>query len=359
MTLQRVLWALLILALTGELGVRVLEHALVDGESRALTSYVVQQEGYWPIRPGLRLRHPERFGNTRYGFDARGFRNPEHPGTEPARRVLFLGDSVTFGLGVDDARVYPRRIEERWQRERAGAPPLTALNLAMFAYSPVHERAVLEAHGLDFRPELVVLQLYMNDFAESLWSPEGEPQVGGWLRLKALKNRLLNESALYRRARQALQRLVYLAVHYLRRTRFPETLNAAEPRALRERFAAHPDADFDAFAEIRAMRRLAREAGSGFLVILTPNEVQLFDDAYDAINERIAAWCARERIPFLDLLPALRASESRADLFVDGLHLSEAGHELVAEALSAPLGAALEAAAQPAAAGGPDEPPRS
>ena len=113
MTRRRVLWTLLALAVAGELGVRVLEHALVDGESRALTSYVVQHEGYWTIRPGLRLRHPERFGNTRYGFDARGFRNPEHPGTEPTRRVLFLGDSVTFGLGVDDARVYPRRLEER------------------------------------------------------------------------------------------------------------------------------------------------------------------------------------------------------------------------------------------------------
>ena len=49
----------------------------------------------------------------------------------------------------------------------------------------------------------------------------------------------------------------------------------------------------------------------------------------------------------------------RAGLLVDGLQLSEAGHELVAKALWAPLGAALEAAAQPPAAGGPEAPPKS
>jgi lysophospholipase L1-like esterase len=359
MTLRRTLYALLALALAGELLVRVFEYSLIGGESGALTSYVVQQPGYWTIRPGLRLWHPERYGDKRYSFDARGFRNPDRPRSQPARRVVFLGDSVTFGLGVDDERVYPRRIEERWQRERPGEPPLEALNLAMFAYSPVHERAVLEAHGLAFRPELIVLQLYMNDFTESQWSPESELQVGVWLRLQALKNRVVNESALYRRVRQGLLRVGYLAVHDLRRKYFPETLNAAEPLALRERFAAHPDEEFQAFADISAMRDLAHEAGSGFLVILTPNEVQLFDDAYDAIDERIAAWCARERITFLDLLPLLRARADRAELFLDGLHLSERGHDAVANALWAPLGAAPEAGVQPSAAGDRAAPPES
>ena len=73
------------------------------------------------------------------------------------------------------------------------------------------------------------------------------------------------------------------------------------------------------------------------LVLLSPDEVQLFTARFDAINARFGAFCGREGIDLFDPLPALRASADRAHLFNDGVHYSRQGHALLARLLAADL----------------------
>ena len=70
-------------------------------------------------------------------------------------------------------------------------------------------------------------------------------------------------------------------------------------------------------------------------------ESQLYHPRFDTITERVAAFCARQGLALFDPLPALRARDDKAGLFVDGIHYSEAGHRAIAEILEPVLRARL------------------
>jgi hypothetical protein len=215
----------------------------------------------------------------------------------------------------------------------------------MFAYAPVNEAAVLERHGWALHPALIVLQLYQNDLylGKATAGSPVQPTLGN--RARAVRQWILNSSALYRRSYQALHAVAYKAFHRYRREH-PEKLNGAEPQMIAAMLAAHPhDADFESLAIVEKMHAEAVRRGIPLLVVLTPNEAQLFFDRYDRIEQRVGAFCRARGIPFHAALPMLRARPDRVDLYVDGLHFSPAGHRAMADWLAPFLANAL---AQPA-----------
>ncbi|MFL6194524.1 MAG: SGNH/GDSL hydrolase family protein [Thermoanaerobaculia bacterium] len=316
------LWLLALLVL-GELAVRAVE--ALEGGTGSLYDYVVPVGKRFKLRPDTRLIVPERYGDVDYRFNRQGYRDDEPAAGAGVRRIVLLGDSVAFGLGVDQDRIFASLLERRL------GPPWEVDNLAVFAYHSGNELEALETDGVKLRPELVVVQFYMNDFSIPTASGGPEPPPGLGQRLTAVKNRLLYSSALYRRLHQAAAGLAYLAAHDARRRWFPETLNKAEPVSKLALLEATPDDErVAAFRVLRQIRDVARAHGARTLILLMPDEVQLFTPRYDGINRRFAAFCAKEGIDLLDPLPALRASPERADFYLDGVHLTERGHQEVA-----------------------------
>ena len=323
--LKKTALVLAALLTAGELGVRALD-ALKGGTGSLYDHIVLGPPGTrFRLRSGT-VTVPERYGNIVYHLNRSGYRDGEpQPGT---RRIVLLGDSVSFSLGVDQDKIYPALLEKRL------GPSWDVVNLAVFAYNTADERATLQEEGLKLRPELVILQFYMNDF--SVPAPDGsKPKPPGLLtRLAALKNRLVYKSALYRRLYQAGTGLTFHLLHDVRRRRFPESLNADEPRhKLAYLAATGDDAAVAAFREIREIHRLTWAAGARLLVVLSPDEVQLFTPRYDAINKRFRAFCRRERIGLFDPLPALRADPDPVRLLNDGVHYSPEGHAVIARLL--------------------------
>jgi len=152
--------ALRVLLLATSLALAVLGVWVAD---RAVGAFVLPDPGF---RSLVYPPHVEAFYDTyEFQFTARtnnlGLRGPDLPlerGT--ARRVLFLGDSYTFGWGVDNDEVWVRQVE-RALRERgrdvelanAGSPGMRPRQYAEFAEELV---PVL-------RPELVVVGLLQGD----------------------------------------------------------------------------------------------------------------------------------------------------------------------------------------------------
>ena len=324
--LRRLLLVLLACAVLGEAAVRLWDGAL--GGTGSLYDYVVPTGSRFKMRPGVSVVVPERYGDIRYRFNRAGYRDDE---PQPGRRILVLGDSVSFGLGVDQESIWPQVLER--SLGSTGLVPHQVDNLAIWAYNTAQEADALREDGLALRPEVVILQFYMNDFSipppAVPGTPPAPPSLGQ--RLTALKNRVLYSSALYRRLHQAGAGLAYLVLHDLRRHRFPETLNDAEPRSQSAMLRNTPDdEDVAAFREIRRIRDLTRSLGARFLLILSPDETQLFSSRFDAINRRIAELCRREGIAVLDPLPVYRAAPGRLELYLDGVHYSPQGHALLA-----------------------------
>ncbi|HBL31697.1 MAG TPA: hypothetical protein DD490_33150 [Acidobacteria bacterium] len=331
--LRRLFLALLVCAVAGEVAVRIRDAAL--GGTGSLYDHVAPAGSRFKMRPGVSVVVPERYGDIRYRFNRAGYRDGE---PQPGRRIVVLGDSVSFGLGVAQESIWPEVLER--SLESGGLVPSRVDNLAIWAYHTANEADALREDGLALRPDVVLLQFYMNDFSIPPPAVPGTPPVPPSLgqRLTALKNRVLYSSALYRRLHQAGAGLAYALSHDLRRRRFPGTLNDAEPRGQSAMLRATPDdGDVAAFRAIRAIRDLARDRGARFLLILSPDETQLFSARFDAINRRIAAFCRREEIALFDPLPVYRASPERLDLYYDGVHYSPQGHALLARLVAAEL----------------------
>lgn len=260
--------------------------------------------------------------------NSRGLRERELPLAKPpgTRRVVFLGDSVTFGAGVKDDEPFPRLLEGGVNGSDAG--PVETVNTGVVGYNTIQELARLEQAGLPYQPDVVVLTFVVNDLLEtfSIFDHQYEPTglLAGpkvWLR---------RNSHLYRFVQQMYWRLG----QELRRAREGPT----EPLRKRERVD-------ERLAMLAEMIRVTRVNGARFLLVLYPDN--LSDPVSPGpsgerltMREELERFAAREQVPLYDLSAALgdvRDPRARQYRLREDPHPSPAGHLAIAEALRAPL----------------------
>ena len=318
--LRRYLKIALLLAIVSEAAIRIYEETL-DASVGSLGAHLVVGPDYWVLEPNLTPLMPERYGDIKYTTNADGFRARPWPKQSDSHRILFVGDSVTFGLGVNDEQIFSRAVEQ--QLVKTGVSNAQTRNISLFAYSPSQELAVLRDYGLKFKPDIVVLQLYMNDLET------GDPPPGPVAR--ALLEQVMIRSALLRRLRQAKGWFEYQLAHDYRRSH-PGLLNDTEPLNRLAFLEQHADSEsLSSFRYLKQIAAMVEDQGADLIVVLTPNEVQLFFDKFDGINLRFRDFCSKHEIQFYDPLEVLRASSRKKFLFQDGLHFSPEGHALLAK----------------------------
>jgi hypothetical protein len=111
--------------------------------------------------------------------DALGLRGeralpPKAPGE---RRVLMLGDSFVWGIGVGDAETVPAELERQL---RAGGADVRTGNAGMYGTGPREWGYTLERFRTSFAPDLAVAVMYVgNDVLDTLQEPMSV--VDGWV----------------------------------------------------------------------------------------------------------------------------------------------------------------------------------
>jgi lysophospholipase L1-like esterase len=158
----------------------------------------------WTTRPGY--RGPE--GGYERSFDDRGFQTIDSPqvADPAARRVLFIGDSNTFGVGTPSDRTFAE-VAERL------TPGVAAINLGVPGYTSWQGRRLLERVLPELRPAAVVVSFNFNDRKAVL--PQFGPDSDQSMRRiwessntrRAALGLVLEYSALARVMRDALLRL--------------------------------------------------------------------------------------------------------------------------------------------------------
>ena len=90
------------------------------------------------------------------GHDAKGFRNPQLPGSA---HVVALGDSHTYGSGVKSEQAWPRVLESLLEQP--------VYNMGLGGYGPVHS-LLLWDEAADLKPAVVIEAIYAgNDLHDS------------------------------------------------------------------------------------------------------------------------------------------------------------------------------------------------
>ncbi len=95
--------------------------------------------------------------------DAAGFRvNGDDSPDEAQRIILAMGDSFTFGMGVEDHQTWPAVLERRLNRLEPDS--FRVLNGGTVSYGVFQEIDLFRERGLLIDPDVVIHGLYWNDY---------------------------------------------------------------------------------------------------------------------------------------------------------------------------------------------------
>ncbi len=240
-------------------------------------------------------------------FGVRGALPPAPLAADPRPRVVMLGDSFTFGEGVELEDTFVRRVERRLGREGASGPRL--FNAGVAGHGTVEEAARVPHILTTYAPTAIVLVFVPNDaihFSES--AERGADLLNaatpGGLRLLGLWGR--GEAAA---ATDAWYRSYYLGE---RREHWDRAAGA-----------------------LGSMANQCRDAGVRFGVAIFPLLHALDAYPFTEIHTEVRKACAQREIPVIDLLDAF-AGRDAAGLWVHPAdrHPNLHAHEIVAAPLA-------------------------
>ncbi|HEX6812749.1 MAG TPA: GDSL-type esterase/lipase family protein [Planctomycetota bacterium] len=259
---------------------------------------------------------------VRYRTNAAGFRH--HEAWPPrmddqAVRILFLGDSYTFGCAVEEGEAYPFRVEAELRCRGVDA---VVINTGVTGYNTEQEAARLPSLLERYRPRVCVIGYVVND---------AEPIV-----IVPLPPREVYRhcgSMLFEDSKAALNWLARLLVDD--RPLFANDKLQDNPDDLAGYLPGSPKWPA-ARAALVAMHRLCHARGVLMLVAMLPDFTRAFDDTYAVatIHERVAAAGAAEGFRVLDILPLVRGLDSRKMCVPADGHPNAEGQRLLGELIA-------------------------
>jgi len=315
----------------GECTVRSLEAAGLLRDDRVFDATRFQSEIVqiddpvlvWALDPAGRL------------VNAAGMRGPEVARAKPPGvfRIAVLGDSVTFGRGVPDDAVFPRRLEESLNEARVLGRPVEVLNFGVGGYNTEQEVEAYRQKARPFDPDAVILTYVLNDAITT------RAALGALAAREATK-----ADADATAAEPSAEPALFSFSSRLLAWGSRRLAGAGEPAAKRRApFVEESHADpegwamvTESFAELAA---LAREDGVPVLLVIVPMWIDFDDYPFAALHGRIAASARRAGLDVLDLHPVLEDADAvryRLDPH-DLTHPDAEGHAAIARAIHAHL----------------------
>jgi hypothetical protein len=306
---------------------------------------------WYESHPRYRFRHYPNMDATRtWGTSYRlrtnshGIRSDrEEPYSSPNEtRIVVHGDSQTFGVGVDSADTFVRRLEQALRRTFEA---VDVLNLGVAGHGPDQEYLLFLEEGRKYAPRVCIIAVCLGNDLDQL----GWPNVGFRLDGEELEFvphptpilKKLSEAWPYRWL-ASRSHLLVLA----RYTLFDAPTHARELAAQRARIPPLTVAT----AIYRDFVAAIRREGAIPVLLLLPTADQIAQrrtaqppdeirNSADVMRDALLEFCAAHTVTCVDALDRLaRADVAYEDLFIPGDdHYSSTGHRVVADALHEPI----------------------
>jgi lysophospholipase L1-like esterase len=242
----------------------------------------------YALYPGVSRenRIPDTGQTWSYRINADGFRGADFDSESSRKRVLFVGDSYTFGWAVDEDEV----LTEAVKRVLVNPPynvDIEAYNLGVPGYNTFQEYYLLNQVIDRYAPALVVLGYVMNDAEPQRNVPE-RPSV----RYKYVNSWLLAF------IKEQLNYYVYAGKPILH-TGINSNLD--NPRLSVQENGPKWAEGHQAFEDMAA---LCNKREVPFLVVIFPSHNYAFDDRYPMrmIHEKVLKWADENGVRAVDML---------------------------------------------------------
>lgn len=254
----------------------------------------------WKYRPSA---SGETWGTT-IQTNAHGFRDRNRSFERPADglRIAFAGDSVTLGLGVDATATFVTLFENA-AAARAAPLSVEALSFAVGGYSAIQVLELMRDDVIPFSPDTAVYVMCMNDFD----FVHSSGQIMKYFR---------KPESFFARFLERVYAKFFSGSYY------------------EYHFRKNRDA---VFSEIRKLKAEMEQRDIDFRVAIMPIfDIENVSSTYPVadMHADIVETLNKDDIPIIDLLAVFENAEMPVtDLAFDDVHLTEAGHRLVADAL--------------------------
>ncbi len=266
-----------------------------------------------------------------------GHRGPEYPEKKPRGvfRILGLGDSFTFGWGVEEGQTFLRVLEKKL---RAEGYRVEILNAGVPAWHSVQSLHYLLKEGARFRPDLIVLSFFVDDVYDKKLEK---------LRSSKRAISLRDEEAALRQKKNSLTRKLRLYNVWFNYRKIQ--------RASKEHLRLNPYQDFEAERKtlprdfekdpklVEGLERVVSEWVKAreelkipFIFSYIPPGGALNAPAYQGHSRELKRVSREKNFPFLDVGSLFEKHPDPRKLYLHprDQHMSAAGHALMGGALA-------------------------
>ena len=310
------------------------------------------------------------FEGHRLITNSRGLRDREYNANEKTDlKILALGDSFTFGEGVEMEETYAK-VLERILKEQYTGKNIEVINIGVPGYGNDQELRVLKKDGKYYKPDLVLVGFYVgNDFLDN--------QIGGVKRRRVKDNGFLYDIYIENKIDEDLKKkfpaLLFCHINrYLKEKSLTCFLiksrieNLLWKWGISEFYSQYAILDMENFpyfenplpekykkgfeltvSIIKEIKKESEKLGAGVVVVLIPAGFQVYEASFDglmteyhlnkrnynmeSLNSLLAERLNSDGIMVIDLLPKLR-QEAKSDngLYSWG-HWRSKAHRIAAE----------------------------
>jgi hypothetical protein len=310
--------------------------------------------------------------------NSQGFRDKERRVSRDnvALRIVAVGDSQTYGAGVTYDQAFPTLLEKHMQQIE---PRSEVINLGVPGWEPPEELHLLKMYGLQFQPDLVMLNFYIgNDiirrrgaYRESPLVVAGQSyylhSIDNWIHDTFSPDRFFlfhHVNYLIRVGGVHLRELLHRSAEgsgdlgitlrtrkgYLQELDERTDIYLVQPTQEVQWQWERTKQTLAEFKQVLAARDIR------FLLVLLPDHIQvdaqlrrefleargadqhLFD--FTQPQRLLVEWSEENGVPVLDLLPIFQqAGTTKGKLYFEtDLHMTESGHRLASEGIWPAIG---------------------
>lgn len=265
----------------------------------------------YPVSGRIRSNEIEFFVST----NKDRLRNPPVEPEKEEFRILAIGDSCTFGVGVNDNETWPVQLERIMSRTRPGT--VEVINAGVPGYTAYQGKRFLMKEGFLYLPDLVIASFGFND--AEVWGCRTDPETAHAFQVSYWKL-ALEHSRFYQLLKRQIPRN---RNHGLKdkADRHPSSRN--RPRLTPEQFRR----------TLQSIHQMCKVRGIPVVFLIWPYRDQVKNDDERLLKyQPIIYQFGRDyRVPVINLIKPFIASGE--DLFLDHGHASPMGCRIVSETI--------------------------
>lgn len=298
---------------------------------------------------------------TSWNINKYGFRDYDYAPFRPNKtfRIMALGDSMTFGLGVESYETFPKVLETKINESSASLKFTEVLNISALGYGPNEYKNLFQTFGKVFKPKVVIVGFFLgNDSLDSLWVDLNKKYIF----LKAIPDQIvpfkINE---WLKGHSALWIFVLQKYYGWVETQSIDNIKLVFNGDIKEHMLRDvqidPSSDFMKKSwqltenYLNELITSASKSKAEVVILILPTREQILPDEWKKVKDqghnvderlytdsaprrKLLGICQKNNWDCLDLQDVFRNQDDLNSLFLnEDFHLSPKGHELVSDLL--------------------------